>query len=103
MTPTTTPERELVDSELSLDELASLQGAAPAVPPMPLVPVIPAVVGGIVLFFVYKGAKHVVKKLNTVTDNLDSCSSCSDSPNKMSYHDGLSKEEDPFNGAITGK
>jgi hypothetical protein len=23
--------------------------------------------------------------------------------NKMSYHDGLSKEEDPFNGAITGQ
>ena len=87
---------ELIDKELNLDDLASLNGGA--------VPVIPAVILGGIGYLVYKGAKKVLKELDTVTQNLDTCETCdSQGSNQLSYIDGLKDEKDPFNGAITGK
>ncbi len=87
---------ELIDQELNLDDLASLNGGA--------VPVVPAVILGGIGYLVYKGAKKVLKELDTVTQNLDTCEICdSEGSNQLSYLDGIKDEKDPFNGALTGK
>ena len=87
---------ELIDQELHLDDLASVNGGA--------VPVIPAVILGGIGYLVYKGAKKVLKELDTVTQNLDTCETCdSEGSNQLSYIDGIKDEKDPFNGAFTGK
>lgn len=96
MIDTTTLNQDSVDQELSLEDLASYNGGA--------VPILPALVLGGIGYLVYKGAKKILKELETVDQNLDSCGSCdSDGSNKTSYIDGFKDEEDPFNGAITGK
>ena len=80
---------ELNDKELSLSDLASVNGGiAPIVLP-------------VIFYLLYKGAKKVLDELDTVDQNLDT--SDSEGSNKLSFIDGIKKEEDPFNGAFTGK
>ena len=80
---------DLNDKELSLSDLASVNGGiAPIVLP-------------VVFYLLYKGAKKVLDELDTVDQNLDT--SDSEGSNKLSYIDGIKDEKDPFNGAFTGK
>ena len=87
---------ELIDKELNLDDLASLNGGA--------VPILPAVILGGIGYLLYKGAKKVLNGLDAVDQNLDTGEPCCpEGSNKLSYHNGINNEEDPFNGSFTGK
>ena len=87
---------KLINRELNLNDLASLNGGA--------VPILPAVILGGIGYLVYKGAKKVLNGLDAVDQNLDTGEQCcSEGSNKLSYHDGIKNEEDPFNGSFTVK
>ena len=87
---------ELINKELNLDDLASLNGGA--------VPIFPAVILGGIGYLVYKGVKKVLNGLDTVDQNHDTGEGCdSEGSNKLSYHEGIKNDNDPFDGAFTGK
>ncbi len=93
MNYTSSNHSELINRELNLDDLASLNGGA--------VPILPVFIVGGVGYLLYKGAKKVLDEMDTVDQNLDT--SDSEGSNKLSYIDGIKDEKDPFNGAFTGK
>ena len=87
---------ELINKELNLDDLASLNGGA--------VPILPAVILGGIGYLLFKGAKKVLNGLDTVDQNRDTGEACdSEGSNKLSYHEGIKNDKDPFDGALTGK
>ena len=79
---------DLNDKELSLSDLASVNGGiAPIALP-------------IIFYLLYKGVKKYHEEMDTVNQNHVICDS--EGSNKLSYIDGI-KDKEAFNGAFTGK
>ena len=93
MNYTSSNHSELINRELNLDDLASLNGGA--------LPIFPIIIAGGVGYLLYKGVKKYHEEMDTVDQNLDT--SDSEGSNKLSYINGMKEEKDPFNGAFTGK